>query len=535
MSSGTPAPRTPPHRRRAAARAARWWAGWAVLAVPALVALVAGAWGIDRGSMWQDEATTFAIAGRSLPELWRTLGHVDAVHGLYYLLVHPLLGLGGGSIPAEVLIRLPSVAGTAAAACGVAALGRRLGSPATGLAAGLVYATAPVVGYYAQEGRSYALVTAAVVLATFLLVRAADRPDRAGRWAAYAAAVALACLLNLFAALALAAHGVTLVAGRVGARTLARWACACAAALLAVLPVARVSFGQRAQVAWLERPGWPEVEALVTRFTGTGLPLAVTALLSVLAVLTVFTARRPATREAEDAERGPALTLPLVAAPLALLPPAVLLAVSQVHPFYQERYVLYAVAGLAPLAGAGVVAAARLARPLAARLGIAAALLALLVVPALPVQQQVRRVDSRTDDPAAAARIVAAGARPGDAVLFLPSVRRLVAEAYPDAFRRTRDAALRVSGAASGTLAGRELPPERIEASLADAPRVWVVSRSHPRDADLSSGPDTAKRLLLREHYNRRMFVRVLGYAVRLYVRKGTAVSPSSPPPSARR
>ncbi len=74
-------------------------------------------------------------------------------------------------------------------------------------------------------------------------------------------------------------------------------------------------------------------------------------------------------------------------------------------------------------------------------------------------------------------------------MLFLPSIRRLVAEAYPASFRGVRDAALRAGGAASGT------------------------------PADLSSPRDSAKRLLLRESHRRERTVRVLGYAVRLYTR----------------
>ena len=39
-------------------------------------------------SIWYDEAATITATTRSWPELWRMLGTVDAVHGLYYLLMH---------------------------------------------------------------------------------------------------------------------------------------------------------------------------------------------------------------------------------------------------------------------------------------------------------------------------------------------------------------------------------------------------------------------------------------------------------------
>ncbi|MBE3013545.1 glycosyltransferase family 39 protein [Microbispora sp. NEAU-D428] len=496
----------------------------AVLIVPALAALLGGLWGVRRGSMWQDEATTYAVAGRALPDLWRTLGNVDAVHGCYYLLLHPLIRLMGDAVPAEVVIRIPSVLATAAAAAGVAAVGRRLVSAPAGLYAGLAYAAAPVVVFHAQEGRPYALVAAAVVEATRLLSTALHDPSR-NTWVRYGVTVAVACLLNLFAVLALAAHAVTVLvaAARGGGKGVApRWACAAAAALLAVLPVVWTAFGQRGQVAWLERPGLPEVKALVTRFAGTGALLAATVVLVVLGLTTNRVGDLAGTVGRTPGGPGRLPGIAAFAVPLALLPPALLLAVSQIHPLYQDRYVLFSMAGLAMVLGAGLARAVRLlpqAAPGWVRAAAALALPALLLGASLPAQAAVRRIDSRPDDPAAVARIIGSQRRPGDAVLFLPSIRRLVAEAYPASFRGVRDAALRAGGAASGTLAGRELPAGEIAVSLGAAPRVWVVSRPHPAPADLSSSRDSAKRLLLRESYRRERTVRVLGYAVRLYTR----------------
>ncbi|WP_413105928.1 hypothetical protein [Streptomyces sp. Inha503] len=128
-----------------------------------------GLWGLDRGTMWRDESATYQMARRTLPQIRDALGTVDAVHGLYYLLMHPVLALR----PAEVTMRLPSVLAATAATALVAALGCRLARPRVGLWAGLLYATTPVVTHYAQEGRSYALVAASAAGATYLLVGAA--------------------------------------------------------------------------------------------------------------------------------------------------------------------------------------------------------------------------------------------------------------------------------------------------------------------------------------------------------------------------
>ncbi|MBO3744825.1 glycosyltransferase family 39 protein [Streptosporangiaceae bacterium NEAU-GS5] len=477
--------------------------------LPAALALVVGLIGIDRPSMWQHEATTYVLASRPLPQLWLALANVDAVHGAFYLLIHLLLSAAGSLAPPEVLSRLPSALATAAAALGVAAVGRAAATLTAGVCAGTVFALSPVICYYAQEGRSPALVAASVVAATYALVRAAGTPERWGWWAGYATAITAGCLLNLFAALALAAHAITLVAWRTPWPVLVRWASAGALGLACAAPVAWVASGQQGQIAGLTRPTWTTVGALITRFAGAGLLLAL-----IIAMAVVAVARRPLAG------------LTAVALPLALVPPAVLLAVSQIHPYFQDRYVLYAVAGVAWLAGSGIATAASLTSRKASKVaGVAAGGVALILVGVLVLaaQAQVRRLDSRRDDPASAARILAAEALPGDAVVYLPSVRRIVAEAYPGDFRLVRDAALKTTGAESGTLAGRELSGEEIAASLATAPRVWVISRTHATPESLDSAEDQTKQYLLRENYRQAQRTEVLGYAVRLYVRTPTS------------
>ncbi|WP_250854298.1 glycosyltransferase family 39 protein [Streptomyces malaysiensis] len=141
------------------------------------VMLWLGLWGLDRGTMWRDESATYQMARRTLPQIRDALGTVDAVHGLYYVLMHPLLALH----PSEVTLRLPSVLAAVATTALVAALGCRLARPRVGLWAGLLYAATPVVTHYAQEGRSYALVAAGAAWATYLLVPAARVGPRADR------------------------------------------------------------------------------------------------------------------------------------------------------------------------------------------------------------------------------------------------------------------------------------------------------------------------------------------------------------------
>ena len=89
----------------------------------AILAVVVSAAGAARPSLWFDEAATISASTRTVPELWRMLGNIDAVHGLYYLIMHGWFAI----FPAtEFWSRLSSSLTVGVAAAGVVVLGRRL-------------------------------------------------------------------------------------------------------------------------------------------------------------------------------------------------------------------------------------------------------------------------------------------------------------------------------------------------------------------------------------------------------------------------
>ncbi|WP_416486392.1 glycosyltransferase family 39 protein, partial [Streptomyces sp. CL12] len=376
--------------------------------------LALGLWGVDRGGMWRDEAVTFQVAGRTVPQIWRLVHGVDAVHGLYYVLLHAVLALHAD----EVVLRLPSVAGAVLATALVAEVGARLARPRVGLWAGLLYAVNPMVGHYAQEGRSYALVAAGVMGATLLLLRGVER----GAWWGYGLVLGVTCWLHEFAVLVVLAHGLSLALARVRGRVWRGWGCAAGAVLLSLLPMVVVSRAQAAQVAWLRRPTGETVAGLARQFFGASegvywvcLGLAVAGLLAGMAGRRGGGGAWPAqialagagARKTEVAIAGRGgragqvtlagmggragrvtfagmggrmgrvalagrggrmgrvtfagmggragqVTLAGVAAPLVVVPPGVLMLASQSSPpLYVDRYVLYALAGAPLLVAAG--------------------------------------------------------------------------------------------------------------------------------------------------------------------------------------
>lgn len=462
--------------------------GWLPAVTAMLAGLASGGYQLGVPSPWRDEAATVDAAQRSVPQILSLLAHQDAVNGAYYLCLHPVILLLGSS-PAA--IRAPSVLAMAAAAGFTAALGRRLAAGAglpspglTGLLAGLLVVAAPQATRYAQEARPYGIVTMLAVVASYLLVRSlAD--GRWRWWAGYGAALACAGLFNLFALLLVVAHGISLLiltaappAARPPRRQLARWAVAAGAATAVLTPLLLAGYRQRVQIEWLTRPGWGTAAALASGFAGSRAALLPVTLLALAGAAAGLVPRR-----------AEALTPGVIALPWLAAPAVILLAVSLVHPLFTARYVefslpalaLLCAAGLSWLAGAATRVTGGPPKPLAwlPAAVIAALLGALLAGP----QQALRRPDSRIDNLRRAAAVLAGHELPGDAVLYLPSSRRIVSMSYPGPFRRLRDIALARSPAASATLAGTEVSPPVLRHRFAGVQRVWVVTiryLSHP-------------------------------------------------------
>ncbi len=487
-------PRTLPDDERGAAARPR---GVTVLLPPALLALVLGLWGAAELSFWRDEGVTAAVTSRTVPEIFRFLGNLDAVHGTYYLLLHPVAAVFGTG---ELALRLPSAVATALAAAGVAQLGRRLlSSPAAGLVAGLLYAGAPYASRFAHEARPYAMATALAVLATLLFLRARERGS-GGRYCAYGCALVALGMVHLFALLIVPAQLVTLLWAGEGRAHVRRWLATVAVVAAVLSPLVVVAATQRGQGSWLVRPGLSDVTALLTVFAGSWplvLPMGAAAVAGALAART---------------GRPGASGLTRLAVPWLLLPPAALLLVSQIHPFYSARYVSMSLPALALLAAAGTTL-----------LPGVTWLVPIVVVGAMtiPVHVTQRRTDREPDQLREAAEIVTRYAAPGDAVVYLPTNRRAVAEAYPRAFHRLRDVTLLVSPARAGNLGGIEVDAARIRRRLEDGTvtRAWLMEGEQLWRGPTLDAPNQAKVDTLEHGFRQVRRWRVRSLTLTLYER----------------
>jgi mannosyltransferase len=477
------------------ARGLARWADWLVIVIPAVTAFVVGGYEIGGPSLWRDEAYTRDAISRPVGKIFALLAHTDAVHGAYYLLIHVIAGVIGTSATA---LRFPSLCAMVVATAFTAAIGRRAAMLAqapddtgrhrtlipalTGLLSGLVFATSPYMTYYAQMARSYAFVTMFATIASYLLLRA--YPGGGWRWwSAYGAAVALTGLFNVFGLLILVAHGVTLLLtattgparpGRRVGRIPVGWLAASAAAVIVLIPLLRITSGQRGQISWLTRPDFETIVSLFRDFAGSNGLIILVGLLALGGVAACCLA-----------DNWRPLNPAAIALPWLVVPPFLLLAVSFVHPVYDERYVEFCLPALAILVASGLVGLVRLAfsprlrqagrawLPLAAAAVLAVALAVLLVGP----QGAIRQTSARPDNLRLASAIVAANEHPGDVVFYLPINMQVLGTGYPAPFLKLRDIAAAQSAIASNTLTGTEITsPALLKSRFTNVQRVWVVT-----------------------------------------------------------
>jgi mannosyltransferase len=455
---------------------------------------VAGVVGLARASsMGNDEVATRWAALLSVRELAHLLRHVDAVHGLYYLLMHGWVTVG--SSPA--VLRIPSVIAMAVGAAVIAILARRLtGSGWAALFAGLIMVLTPTITYYAQTARSYALVYAGVGLATLALLHAmeAETPQSTGRagprWLAYAGLVAISAYLNEMALLVLAAHAVTVLLARYGRRAWWHWAAAACGAGVLVLPLLALSVTERAAISFLGRPGLGAIRTLFHDYFGAStLPALLLLACAVIAVLPVgpaWPARLAADPAGSGANPEPSawwrggISLPSVAVPLLVVPALLLLIESRVlPPLYIDRYVLYGEAGAALLAGAGAYRIGQwLAREERWKALIwvpGTAIIVLALVLQIGPQTRIRTPQSRAYDFGGPSRYVAAHAHQGDGVLYFGTLFRKAELGYPADFRKVSDFAEAISPMQAGNFRGTDKPVASTIPLMLDHQRIWVI------------------------------------------------------------
>lgn len=210
-------------------------------------------WGLTGPQFWFDEAATISATNRPFGSLLRLLQDVDAVHGLYYILMHPWVSLFGIS---ELSMRTPSALALTLAALlltRVAMLCARRWHPQrvvlTGLIAGGIFAVLPGVSWVGQEARGFAMAVFATVAALWLFERFRDE-GRTGNLVGFALLQAAAIGFSMYAASAVLIYLVRALTW--GRRPFLKVLAAAVATTVLVTPLGLLALSQREQIGWID-------------------------------------------------------------------------------------------------------------------------------------------------------------------------------------------------------------------------------------------------------------------------------------------
>ncbi|MCV7300942.1 glycosyltransferase family 39 protein [Mycobacterium barrassiae] len=431
--------------------------------------------GAGRPSFWYDEAATISASySRTLGQLWQMAGNVDAVHGLYYVLMHAWFSVFP---PTEFWSRVPSALAVGGAAAGVVVLARQFSSRTVALSAGVLCAILPRATWAGIEARPYALTMLAAAWTCVVFVYAVRR-DSEWIWLWYGVAMVTSVLLDIYLALMFGAHAVYLCVNRPGRAVVARFAAAAAGACVAVAPFVWLVVGQAHQIVWISPVGGRTVEDVAVQqyFERSPWFLIVSACVVVTAVvLWRFTSAQLSTPDRQ------LLTLAIA---WLLVPTVLILGYSAlIHPIYTPRYLCFTAPAMALVLGVCVGA-------LAVRQWVAAAVLIVFAAAAVPNYLLVQRSPYAKYgmDYSQVADLIAANAKgePGecllvnDTVTFMPAPMRPLLAARPDAYENVVDISLWQKATERHDVFDTNLIPEASVGPLNVCRVLWIITQADP-------------------------------------------------------
>lgn len=439
-----------------------FWGAWAV-AVLGFSSSFLGSW---HPILWADEVATVYAARRSLGDLFVMLQSVDAVHGLYYVLMHFWCEVFGFS---AVSLRFPSAVAVGAACFGTVIVGQKLESNSLGLVAGSFLAVLPRMVWAGSEARQYA-ITALVLVVVVILVESAWRTALRRYWIAYSAVAVVG--IHLFVFFALAIVGV-LLASVLANRRIRPTIVSSTSALVISAPFIALTASQKTQVSWIpERSPLEYISAIVIRQfyqinsedrpgAGYDQPIVIAITVAIACILATTFALVGAVSVLQNPRARPlhTLVLSLLVVPIASL---VVISIS-LQPIYVMRYLTYTAPAVVLVSSLGIMTLRT------ERVRFSLLLPATIIFIFLPSQFVVKTLNE--DGELGIAEKLSTSIRPNDRIAYASSWARIV---HPQANDAVVDLSLEESPEESGTLWGTTKRFDDIQFS--GAGRVWVLS-----------------------------------------------------------
>lgn len=446
--------------------------------------------GLEFQSLWRDEADALRFATRALPELLATFRQPGENGPLFFLALRPWLALSGRS---EFALRFPSAWTGTLAVPVIYVLVRRLTGRRPALIAALLAATAPYLIWYGQEGKMYAALTLLVPLSLWLTVEASRRGGW-WRWLLLYLVTTLCFYTHLLAVLVVPVQVLWMLVLPTWRRPSRRWGTAAVYLGTLILPYSPLLRWQTGMLRSTLETGHPFVplgdilSVLAVAFSRGVLPVKapVTLLPAILALvvgLGLWAAQEPAARTGASAngdglssreERWRVVTALAV---WLFLPPLAAYGVSLRAPVFTDRYLIWCMPAFLALASLGIVALARVWRPLGATV-----LAAMLVASLAGVWAQGSRPIK--SDFRSAARFVLSRSRTGDLLFFQIPYCRYLFSYYAGGGALDASAALEerpwVDGPFTNNGIGEAAVAEQMAHSTAGSRAVWLIASEVP-------------------------------------------------------
>jgi mannosyltransferase len=452
-------------------------------AIAVLACVISAGWA-GKPSLWFDEgATISASANRTVPELWQMVTHIDAVHGLYYLLMHGWFTLFP---PTEFWSRVPSCVAIGVAAAGVTVFTKQFTGRATAVCAGVVFAILPRTTWAGMEARSYAFAAAAAIWLTVLFVTAVRR-NRRRLWLCYTPALMLSVLLSLNLLLLVPVHAAMLpllTTKRSRKSPVLRWVVSSTAAVGMMIPFIAFTHGQVRQVDWIYPISWHYAFDIILRqYFDHSVAFAILAGVLIVAALA---ARLAGPRAPAAQTRG----LLIMCAAWMVIPTALLVIYSAIgEPMYYPRYLILTSPAMAVVLAVCIVAVARKPWPIAG-------VVLLFAVAAVPDYLFTQRWPYAKEgwDYSQVADVVSAHAAAGDClmvdntVVWKPGPIRALLASRPAAFRSLIDVGRGVYGPKVGSLWDGHVAVWLVTAKINKCATLWTITDRDKSQPDHQTG-----------------------------------------------
>lgn len=436
-----------------------------VLAAMGLAGLL-GAFQLGHDPLWYDESFSVLFSDTDWSLFWRMTWVRDLNALAYYLLLRGWINLTGVS---EVQLRALSVILMVLTVPVVAAVARRLFGDRAAVVAAVLFATHGGMLQYAQEARTYALVTFTMALAAWCFVVAVQ--DRTwSAWIGFAVIAGIGLYAHLFAAFVTVALLASLAA--LPPRRVRRRQVTTAIGLygLFVVPVAAfLTQAQTGQFDWVGEQLDGAFDRSIFFLAGNASRSVQHLTVAVLGVLLLSWLRRTVLRGRTDDTWAQVLVVSWAVAPVLLA-----IGVSQIQPILVPRYVIVAVPGVV-LMMTGVLRLIWGTRTLV----VVVALTVVAQLTALPSQLYgTPEIEEQWRDLAVT---LAQQSSPEDALIMIPRFQRVPLEYYlsvnPDT-RRDPDDLPEPLAPIDRWRSRQPFPEESYEPIDVDGrahPRVWLI------------------------------------------------------------